>query len=277
MARISKIIETGGHHNCITISSNVSDVSLFAIYIINNENKRINIVNTPIQLNGKKIFRYDHNMSTYIEIVIGHQYADDLIFGRDIIVHASLQKFKNDGEFSTAPTIISAGDILSIYSMIQNESSYSIIAELSINVMDHNKNIIESAMAKIPLNNDRLIGHSINERLIYDYQKLDVFVNDSLINPSLYVIEDGFVKMSKNTDGAFVLYRPLIDKIKISDNIYLDGSFNLHVNTPLKKLIEYSIRVTLKNTNIAKINNSPIIKQLALVVAQKWQLLRLPT
>lgn len=271
MARISKIIETGGHHNCITVNANVSDITLFAIYIINNKNERVNIISSPVALNGKKIFRYEHNISTYIEVVIGHQYADDLSFGRDIEFYASLQKFKNDGEFSTKPTIISSGDILSIYSLITNEGSYSIMAELSINVMDHNKNIIESAIAKIPLNNDRIIGHSTNQEMIYNSKQLDVFIGEEKLSSDMYYVEDRKVILNKNADNAFVLYRPYFDNIKLSNNIYIDGSFNLHINTPLKELIEYSIRVIFKNTNISKVSNSPIIKQLALVVAKKWQ------
>lgn len=266
MARINYTFESGGHHNNIVIEPTISDLTIFSIYIINNNNERVNLIKSPIALNSKKIFRYDHTISRFIEIVVGHPSIGSLAIGKDIKIHASLQKFTNNGQFVTPTARVRSGNKVYLYSKIANESSYAIMANLSLNVLDFAGTVIESVVAKIPLNDDRIIAHSTKEKLAYSPYDLKVFSDSDLVDPSLYEIVDGFVIPNKTIDDAVVLYKPLVGVTKLSQNVTIDDNFNIFVNNPLKTYIEYAIQVTLFNTNIDNVNSTPIINQLALVV-----------
>ena len=140
------------------------------------------------------------------------------------------------------------------------------MANLSLNVLDFAGTVIESVVARIPLNDDRIIAHSTKEKLAYSPYDLKVFSDSDLVDPSLYEIVDGFVISNKTIDDAVVLYKPLVGVTKLSQNVTIDDNFNIFVNNPLKTYIEYAIQVTLFNTNIDNVNSTPIINQLALVV-----------
>ncbi len=266
MARINYTFEAGGHHNNIVVEPTISDLTIFSIYVIDNNNQRVNLVKSPIALNSKKIFRYGHTVSKFIEIVIGHPTAGSLTVGKDIKIHASLQKFINNGRFTTANSRVRAGNKLYLYSKIANESSYAIMANLSLNVMDFAGTVIDSVVAKIPLNDDRIIAHPIADKLIYSPYELKVFSDSDLIDGSLYKIQDDFVVSDNILEGAVVLYKPIVGITKLSQNVSIDDNFNIFINNPLKTYIEYAIEVTLFNTNISNVNSTPIINQLALVV-----------
>lgn len=267
MARITYDFETGGHHNNIVIEPLISDLMLFSIYIIDNNNTRQNILKSPISLNSKKIFRYDHTVSRNVQLVIGHPTSDSISFGTDIKINTSLQKFTGDGDFSTKNHRAKIGSKLYLYSKISNESTYAIMAELSINIIDMAGNVIDSAVAKIPLNDDRIIASYADKNFIYPAQDVAVFWNDEKVDKSFFNIKEDGIEI-KNASDTVMLYKPNFSSMDLSQTIKIDKNFNIHIDNPLGAYIDYAVRVKLFNTKIKNTNSTPIINQLALVVKE---------